>query len=132
MIRHDFRPLAVEAARAAADKKAVDILVLDIRQASDVADYMVIAGVESSAQMRAVESAVEEALDRKSIVPLRRDGRQNGRWIAVDYGGLVLHILLPQAREFYRLEQLWEGARHVAWDNHSHAPSKLHRKKIKS
>src|SRR5216110_2603653 len=105
---HDFRKVAQEAARAASEKKAIDVRVFDLRQQSDVADYMVLVGAESSAQMRAIESGVEEALGAQGLRPLRRDGAPRDRWLALDYGGMVLHVMLPDAREFYRLEQLWD------------------------
>ena len=113
---HDFRKVAQEAARAASEKKAIDIRVFDLREQSDVADYMVLAGAESSAQMRAIESGVEEALSAQGLRPLRRDGAPRDRWLALDYGGMVLHVMLPDAREFYRLEQLWENPRPVVWE----------------
>ena len=121
MVTADYRKLARLAAHAAADKKAVDIQVLDIRSESDVADYLVIAGAESSAQMKAVEASVAETLEKSGVRPLHQDGRPTDRWMALDYGGLVVHILLPEAREFYRLEQMWESARSVTWNGKSKA-----------
>jgi ribosome-associated protein len=112
----DFKKAAQAAARAASEKKAVDIRVLDLRQQSDIADYIVIAGADSSAQMRAIESSVEEALALQGLRPLRRDGAARDRWLAIDYGGLLLHIMLPDARDFFRLEQMWENPRLVEWE----------------
>lgn len=114
-MKRDYRRLACLAARAAADKKAIDIKILDLRAESDIADYLVIAGGESSPQMRAIQTGVVEALEAQGLLPLRRDGQDASRWIALDYGGLVVHILLPSAREFYRLEQMWETPKAVAW-----------------
>ena len=111
MVIRDFRKLALTAASAADDKKAVDVLVMDIRKESDVADYMVIAGAESSAQMNAVSESVEEELAGKGLPALHKEGRFRGRWMVLDYGGLVVHILMTEAREFYRLEKLWEKAK---------------------
>lgn len=113
---HDFRRLAKDAARAAAEKKALDILVLDLRAQSDVADYVVIASVESSAQMGAVEHSVKTGLEKAGLHRLHHDGRVGGRWIALDYGPLLIHVMLPQAREFYRLESLWEKPKRVHWN----------------
>lgn len=115
MAINDFRPIAQAAARAASDKKADDIIILDVRKASDVADYMVVVSAGSTAQMRAVYEAVVEALDSLSVPLLRQDGHAGGRWIALDYGGMLMHILMPEAREFYRLEHLWEQPRRVHW-----------------
>ena len=118
----DFRRLAKDAARAAAEKKAIDIVVLDVRKDSDVADYMVIAGAESSPQLRAIFEGVVAHLQDRGIRLLRQDGHANGRWVALDYVGLLVHILLSEARAFYRLEHMWENPHPVAWENgKSHA-----------
>ena len=111
-----YRKLVVLAARAADDKKAADITVLDIHAASDIADFVLIAGAESAAQMSAVTSAVEETLRAQGHKPLRRDGRPRDRWMALDYGAIFVHVLLSEAREFYRLEQLWESAKKIRWE----------------
>jgi len=115
MMRRDYRRLAKAAALAADSKKAVDVVALDIRKESDVADYMVIAGARSSAQMGAMSDAVEEALGKRGLKVLHREGRPRNRWVALDYGGLVVHLQLMEARQFYRLEQLWERAKEVKW-----------------
>jgi ribosome-associated protein len=113
--RRDYRKPAQAAAHAADSKKAVDVVVLDIRKESDVTDYMVIAGARSSAQMGALSDAVEDALGRRGMKVLHREGRPRDRWMALDYGGMVVHLLLMEARDFYRLESLWEKAKIVKW-----------------
>ena len=113
----DFRKLAKAAARAADDKKADHVLILDIRKESDVADYVVIAGAESSAQMKAVQASIHEVLERQGLRPIHQEGRATDRWMAIDYGGVVVHILVPRARNFYRLESLWEKAKPVKWNS---------------
>lgn len=113
----DFRKIAKEAARAASAKKAVNIQLFDIRKNSDVADYMIVAGAESSAQLRAVFEGVVAALQDYGIHPIRQDGHARDRWVALDYGGLLVHILLPDARDFYRLEHMWESPRLVEWED---------------
>lgn len=116
MVGRDYRKMAQRAARAASEKKGLDILLLDIRKESDVADFMLIVGAESSNQMRAIEDSVEQNLREAGLVPLRRDGHAKDRWVAIDYGGFLLHILLPDAREFYRLEHMWENPKQIAWE----------------
>src|SRR4051794_488454 len=115
VLKNPYRTLAVQAARAADDKKALDIIVLDIHASSDIADFVVIASAESAAQMNAVERGVEDAVRELGYRPLRRDGKPRDRWMAIDYGAVFVHVLLTEAREFYRLEQLWESAKKVAW-----------------
>jgi ribosome-associated protein len=113
----DFRPLAKAAAEAAEDKKAENVVVLDIRKESDMADYVVIAGANSSAQMKAVRASITHVLEQKGHYPVHQEGRPTDRWMALDYGGVIIHILLPQARHFYRLESLWEKAKPVKWNS---------------
>ena len=122
----DFRKIAKEAAVAASEKKAENILIMDIRKDSDVADYMVIAGAGSSPQLRAVYEGVVAHLQDRGIRLLHQDGHAGGRWVALDYGGLLVHILLSEARAFYRLEYMWETPRAVAWtDNSKHAAKRI-------
>ena len=113
----NFRTLAKAAAAAADEKKAGDIVILDIRKESDVADYVVIAGADSSAQMKAVRASVTDAIEEQGAYPVHQEGQATDRWMALDYGGLVIHILQPQARRYYRLESLWEKAKTVKWNN---------------
>lgn len=113
--RPDFKKLAVLAARAADDKKAHHVEVFDIRLESDIADYVLLAEVDSSVQMRAVESAIEEALEDLGARALRRDGRLQNKWMAIDFGGFIAHVMTREGREYYRLEHLWEKPKKVAW-----------------
>jgi ribosome-associated protein len=117
MVVRDFRRMAKSAAAAADDKKANHVVVLDVRKESDIADYLVIAGAESSAQMRAVSDAVIDRLHQNGARLTHREGHSHDRWIALDYGGLVVHILLAEARRFYRLDHLWEKARPIRWES---------------
>jgi len=111
-----FRKIAIAAARAADEKIGIDIVLLDIGAKSDVADYLLIVGVESAAQMGAIEGQIEEDLKALGHRALRRDGTsRERRWMAIDYGNLLVHLLMPQARELYRLDQLWESAKKVNW-----------------
>ena len=115
VVKRTYRTLAKAAAQAADDKKGDHVVVLDIRKESDVADYLVIAGANSTTQMGALSDSVEDALGDLGVQAMHRDGRMKGRWIALDYGGVVIHILLSEARKFYRLESLWEKAKPVKW-----------------
>ncbi len=112
----DFRKAARTAVEAALDKKADHVVVLDVRKESDVADYVVIAGADSTVQMKAIRASINDALQEKGIAPVHQEGLAAGRWIVIDYGGLIIHLLLPDARRFYRLESLWEKAKPIHWN----------------
>ena len=109
--------LAKVAATAADDKKATDILVLDLTDKSDVCDYFVICTVANNPMMDAVVEAVEEKVRINcGEKPLSVEGRAGATWVLVDYGAVVLHVFREEAREFYRLERLWGDAPHVHLD----------------
>ncbi len=112
----DFRKVAKEAAFAASEKKAVNIVLMDVRKDSDIADYMLIAGAESTPQLRAIYEGIVAHLQDLGIRLIRQDGHAQDRWIALDYGGLLVHILTTDARAFYRLEHMWENPKVIPWD----------------
>jgi ribosome-associated protein len=117
MVFRRFRSAAVAAALAADDKIADDIMVFDVKKISGVADYFVLVSVDSSPQLTAVTDHIARRL-RESfrLHPLHNDGRRSDHWSAMDFGGLVVHVFRREAREFYALERMWEGARRVAWN----------------
>ncbi|HME82073.1 MAG TPA: ribosome silencing factor [Candidatus Eremiobacteraceae bacterium] len=92
---------------AAQGKKAEDVVMLDIRKLANFADYFVLATGRSLIQARAVADAVVEACEDRFGSPIRTEGYADGGWILVDYGPVIVHVFLPQTREFYNLERLW-------------------------
>jgi len=89
------------------DLKAVDITVLDVRNMTTVTDYMVIASGTSDRHVRALLNNVVEEVKKRGVRPLGVEGERDAQWGLVDLGDVVVHILLPQVREFYQLEKLW-------------------------
>jgi ribosome-associated protein len=108
---------ALETARtivdAASDKKAQDIVLLDVRKLSSLADYFVICSASVDRQLRAIAEGVEEALDAANTPVYRREGSPADGWILLDYGDVIAHIMTTEQRSYYRLEQLWENAQIV-------------------
>jgi len=102
---------ALIAAEAAADKKADDIVALNVAELLVVTDYFVIASGNTNIQVRAIAGEVEEQLrERGGIKPIGREGEAEAKWILLDYGDLVIHVFQPEERAFYRLEKLWGDA----------------------
>jgi ribosome-associated protein len=102
---------ALIAAEAAADKKADDIVALNVAELLVVTDYFVIASGNTNIQVRAIAGEVEEQLrERGGIKPIGREGESEAKWILLDYGDLVIHVFQPEERAFYRLEKLWGDA----------------------
>ncbi len=110
----ETREIAVLAAEAAAEKKAEDIVVLDVAETLVITAYFVIATGRSDRQVRTIAEEVEDTLrERGGIKPIGREGQQEGRWILLDFGEVVVHVFQPDEREFYRLEKLWSDAPRV-------------------
>lgn len=101
------RELALRIAEVMRDKKAEEILVLEIGHLTIIADCMVIANGRSMVQVKALADEIEEKLGREGEDPLRREGYAEGRWIVMDYGSVIVHIFHEQEREYYHLERLW-------------------------
>jgi ribosome-associated protein len=110
-----FKNLAVAAARAADDKKGDAITLLHIKPVSPLADYMLLINVTSPPHMRAVEEHIRKTLKTGGSFAQHRDGRASDLWRVLDYGGLLIHITHPQAREFYALDRLYHDAKPVSW-----------------
>ena len=98
------------AAQAAADKKAQDIVVIDVGEQLAITDAFVIASASNERQVVAIVDAVEEALLNlpEKAKPLRREGERQGRWVLLDYVDIVVHIQHAEEREFYALDKLWK------------------------
>jgi ribosome-associated protein len=105
--------LARVAALAADDKKARDVKILDIRTISTVSDYFVICAGWSNTHVRAIADNVEAQLSGCGLTLHHIEGYQNGRWILLDYGDLVVHVMHEEERGFYNLERLWGDAQEV-------------------
>ncbi len=103
------------AARAASDKKARDILVLDMREVFLLTDYFVICSGGTDRQVGAIQEAVEERLRELGVKPVRREGEQHRKWVLLDYLDFVVHIFRQEEREYYEIERLWKDAPLVDW-----------------
>ncbi len=105
---------ALVAAQAAEDRKAEEILTLKVSEVSYLADYFVIATGFSTVQVRAIYQAILQSLESElERVPVSVEGQREGAWILIDYGDVVIHILLPEEREFYNLEAFWGHAEQI-------------------
>jgi ribosome-associated protein len=102
--------LALAAAQAAADKKATDIVILDLSDQLVITDAFVIASAPSERQVQAIVDAVEEQLAKlpEKAKPVRREGERGGRWVLLDYVDIVVHVQHTEEREFYSLDRLWK------------------------
>ncbi len=109
--RLEPQALARKIVDIASEKQAVDVVMLDLRDVSLIADYFVICNGNSDRQIKSINDEIVETLAREErIKPLQKEGRPESGWVLLDYGSVVVHIFSPEAREFYRLERLWSQA----------------------
>lgn len=112
---------ALEVAKAAEDRKADEIMVLKVSEVSYLADYFVIATGFSHVQVRAIYQAIIKQIEQQfQRVPVNVEGQREGTWILIDYGDVIVHVMLPEEREFYNLEAFWGHAERVDWSASVH------------
>ncbi|MBZ5535337.1 MAG: ribosome silencing factor [Acidobacteriia bacterium] len=102
-----------QAVRAAEDKKAEDIVILNLSSICSFTDHFLICTGHSSRQVQAIVDGIDEKLRTQSLRPAHIEGYSQGEWVLMDYTDFVVHVFSPKAREFYDLERLWRGARRV-------------------
>src|SRR5436190_10943847 len=102
-----------KAVRAALDKKAVDVVVLDLRHTPAFTDFFVLCSGHNQRQVKAIADAVEEALKAAKVRPAHVEGYDRAEWILMDYFSFIVHVFSPQTREFYSLERLWGDAERI-------------------
>jgi len=106
----DLPPEVARAVDLLFDRKAGDVVLMDLRKVSSATDFFVIASGTSDTHVSAVADHVVEELKKGGTRPLNVEGERGGRWILIDYFNFVVHVFHPAAREFYQLERLWGDA----------------------
>lgn len=122
LLRVTPEELALLAAKAADEKHAREIAVLDLRGISLMTDYFVIADAETEVQVRAITSGIQERLRERGIEAARREGWEDARWVLLDLGDTVVHVFRSEDREYYDLERLWGDAPKLVLSGDSLAP----------
>jgi ribosome-associated protein len=89
------------------DDKAEDIVEIDLRGRSDVADYMVICSGRSSRQVASISEKLADRLKQEMRISVRMEGKETGDWVLIDAGDVIVHVFRPEVREFYQLEKMW-------------------------
>jgi ribosome-associated protein len=107
----DGADLAAVIEDLASDVKAIDVVELDLRGVLGYTDYFVIASGNTDRQTKAIHDRIHQGLKKEhGLLPRRVEGLAEARWILMDYLDVVVHVFTPEARDFYRLEQLWGEA----------------------
>src|SRR5947209_13073633 len=109
LIRGEFDALSVarEIVDVAADKKANDVTLLDLREVTTLADYFVIATGTSARQIGAISSGIVERTKEEGVPLLAMEGRSEDGWVLLDYGQIIVHVFGPEERAYYDLERPW-------------------------
>jgi ribosome-associated protein len=101
------------AVRAALDKKAIEVVVLDLRQTPAFTDFFVLCSGQNQRQVKAIADAIEEALRAAKVRPAHVEGYDRAEWVLMDFFSFIVHVFTPQTREFYSLERLWGDAERI-------------------
>jgi ribosome-associated protein len=102
-----------KAVRAALDKKAADVVVLDLRGTPAFTDFFVLCSGQSQRQVKAIADGVEDALRTAKVRPSHVEGYERAEWVLMDYFTFIVHVFTPQTRTFYSLERLWGDAERI-------------------
>ncbi len=107
----DTQDKAHESGRLAVEKKAKDVILLDLSDLTDIADIFVIASGTSERHVKTISDSIEKGMKEEGVKPLSVEGNEEGRWVIMDYGDVIVHVFLESLRELYDLESLWIEAR---------------------
>ena len=112
----ETKDLADTCGRLALEKKARDVVVLDLSGLTDITDYFVLASGTSERHVLTISEVIEHDMKEKGITPFSTEGYEEGRWVIIDYGDVVVHVFLQSLRELYDLESLWIEAKRYVMD----------------
>jgi ribosome-associated protein len=106
--------------QAVSGKKAIDLVVLDVRELSSIADVFIICSGRSNRQVSAIAEHIQVDLKKHGITPLSVEGKKEGHWVLLDYGHVIIHVFYEPIRSFYDLEGLWIDAKRIETKNLVH------------
>jgi len=115
-----------KAVRAALDKKALDVVVLDLRKTPAFTDFFLLCSGQNTRQVQAIADAIEEALHGVKVRPSHIEGYDRAEWILMDFFTFIVHVFSPATREFYSLERLWGDAERIEVSDEPPPPPRGH------
>lgn len=107
---HEVEQIAKVAATAAQDKKATDVIVMNVEALTPMADFFVICSANSRPQVEAVTRAIRDEVEQLGVFCKGVEGMDEARWVLLDFGDVVVHVFRPEERQFYHIERLWGDA----------------------
>lgn len=117
----DSSSKALVAASAASAKKASDIVILNMGPLIGITDYFVICSAGNTRQVKTIADQIKEELAAYGCKPYRREGERDLRWVLLDYLDIVVHVFHEEERDFYRIENLWQDAERLPFEERTHA-----------
>ncbi len=111
----DSKEIAIACAKIADQKKAQDIVILDVDKISSITDYFVICSAINERQLHAIADEIDKELKKLSIKKYGMEGYREAKWVLIDYGDFIIHIFEKERRNYYDLELLWGDAPKVEW-----------------
>lgn len=111
------REISLAICKAASDKKARDIVAMDMRGLMSSTDYFVICSANTATQVRAIADNIEEQLEDAGVHFMHKEGYREGEWVLLDYGDVVAHVFRQESREYYALERLWGDAKLTPYED---------------
>lgn len=115
----EAKDLVEKIVQKAKEKKGENIVVLETGKISPIADYMVIISGSATIHTKSICDFIIHELKKDGIIPLHLEGYEEGRWIAIDYGDVMVNIFLPEIRDYYKLEWLWSDAPRIEFATES-------------
>ena len=112
-MKHDYDPSLDLYVKAALGRKALGLVVLDVRELTSVADAFIICSGRSNRQVTAIAEFIIIELKKAGIKPLSVEGKKEGHWVLLDYGHVIIHVFYESVRTFYDLEGLWVDAKRI-------------------
>ncbi|MDY6792385.1 MAG: ribosome silencing factor [Thermodesulfobacteriota bacterium] len=112
-MKHDYDPSLDLYVKAALGRKALEVVVLDVRELTSVAESFIICSGRSNRQVTAIAEFIQTELKKAGIQPISIEGKKEGHWVLLDYGHVIIHVFYESVRDFYDLEGLWVDAKRI-------------------
>ncbi len=111
----DSKEIAITCAKIADEKKALDIVILDVDKISSITDYFVICSAINDRQLHAIADEMDKQMKKISVMKYGMEGYREAKWVLIDYGDFIVHIFDKEMRNYYDLELLWGDAPKIEW-----------------
>ncbi|GFP21137.1 ribosome-associated protein [Candidatus Hakubella thermalkaliphila] len=111
----DSKELAIQVARAALEKKAENIIILDVEKRLIITDYFIICSGLNVIQVQSISEFIQESLEKEGYRPVRVEGDGQSGWVLLDYLDVVVHVFSAEQRDYYQLERLWKDSSIIEW-----------------